>query len=190
MDTTIPVTLEDIIHHTKAAKRCVCLRVVCVRANDRTTALTFGVCAWLLVPFSGASRPLIVADMPFGTCEGDPYEALKNAQRLLKVRAYGALYCTVPRVIGDQNTWSLTWKTLCRSSCWCCGCFIGGRSRLRQDRRRPRTRQDKYVRLFNLCTHHSDHLVHSLALVVYCSQDDCGGRHRCDGARRAPSTAH
>ncbi|TYZ69439.1 hypothetical protein PybrP1_012648 [[Pythium] brassicae (nom. inval.)] len=53
MDTTIPVTLEEIIHHTKAARR-------------------------------GASRPLIVADMPFGTCEGDPYEALKNAQRMLK----------------------------------------------------------------------------------------------------------
>ncbi|RHY15934.1 hypothetical protein DYB25_000956 [Aphanomyces astaci] len=33
---------------------------------------------------SGASRPLIVGDMPFGTCEGDPYEALKNAQRLMK----------------------------------------------------------------------------------------------------------
>ncbi|KAF1315278.1 3-methyl-2-oxobutanoate hydroxymethyltransferase, partial [Globisporangium splendens] len=55
MDTTIPVTMDDIIHHTRAVKR-------------------------------GAGRPLIVADMPFGSCEGDPYEALKNAQRLLKVR--------------------------------------------------------------------------------------------------------
>lgn len=36
---------------------------------------------------SGATRPLIMADMPFGTCEGSPYEALANAQRLLKVRA-------------------------------------------------------------------------------------------------------
>ncbi|RHY97148.1 hypothetical protein DYB31_002754 [Aphanomyces astaci] len=35
-------------------------------------------------PPLGASRPLIVGDMPFGTCEGDPYEALKNAQRLMK----------------------------------------------------------------------------------------------------------
>lgn len=39
------------------------------------------------VALSGAERPLIVADMPFGSCEGDPYEALKNAQRMLKVRA-------------------------------------------------------------------------------------------------------
>ncbi|DAZ98990.1 TPA: hypothetical protein N0F65_011245, partial [Lagenidium giganteum] len=53
MDTTIPVTMEDIIHHTRAVKR-------------------------------GAERPLIVGDMPFGSCEGDPFEALKNAQRLLK----------------------------------------------------------------------------------------------------------
>ncbi|RHY95148.1 hypothetical protein DYB35_004620 [Aphanomyces astaci] len=50
---TIPVTLDDIIYHSKAVCR-------------------------------GASRPLIVGDMPFGTCEGDPYEALKNAQRLMK----------------------------------------------------------------------------------------------------------
>ncbi|KAL7678624.1 putative ketopantoate hydroxymethyltransferase, pyruvate kinase-like domain superfamily [Plasmopara halstedii] len=53
MDTTLPVTLEDMIHHTKAVKR-------------------------------GASRPLVLSDMPFGTCEGTPFEALKNAQRLLK----------------------------------------------------------------------------------------------------------
>ncbi|GLD98078.1 hypothetical protein PINS_up006775 [Pythium insidiosum] len=53
LDTTIPVTLEDMIHHTRAVKR-------------------------------GASRPLVVTDMPFGTCEGDPYEALRNAQRLMK----------------------------------------------------------------------------------------------------------
>lgn len=33
---------------------------------------------------SGAERPLIVADMPFGSCEGDKYEAMRNAQRLLK----------------------------------------------------------------------------------------------------------
>ncbi|KAL4140880.1 hypothetical protein PRNP1_015158 [Phytophthora ramorum] len=53
MDTTLPVTLEDMIHHTKAVKR-------------------------------GANRPLVITDMPFGTCEGSPYEALKNAQRLMK----------------------------------------------------------------------------------------------------------
>ncbi|KAG7376825.1 hypothetical protein PHYPSEUDO_012670 [Phytophthora pseudosyringae] len=53
MDTTLPVTLEDMIHHTQAVKR-------------------------------GANRPLVITDMPFGTCEGSPFEALKNAQRLMK----------------------------------------------------------------------------------------------------------
>ncbi|OWZ20389.1 3-methyl-2-oxobutanoate hydroxymethyltransferase [Phytophthora megakarya] len=53
MDTTLPVTLEDMIHHTQAVKR-------------------------------GANRPLVITDMPFGTCEGTPFEALKNAQRLMK----------------------------------------------------------------------------------------------------------
>lgn len=53
MDTTIPVTLEDMIHHTQAVKR-------------------------------GATRPLVATDMPFGTCEGAPFEALKNAQRIMK----------------------------------------------------------------------------------------------------------
>ncbi|KAF1789664.1 Pyruvate/Phosphoenolpyruvate kinase-like domain [Phytophthora cactorum] len=53
MDTTLPVTLDDMIHHTQAVKR-------------------------------GATRPLVITDMPFGTCEGTPFEALKNAQRLMK----------------------------------------------------------------------------------------------------------
>ncbi|KAG7376824.1 hypothetical protein PHYPSEUDO_012669 [Phytophthora pseudosyringae] len=53
MDTTLSVTLEEMIHHTKAVKR-------------------------------GATRPLVMTDMPFGTCEGSPFEALKNAQRLMK----------------------------------------------------------------------------------------------------------
>ncbi|ETI54518.1 3-methyl-2-oxobutanoate hydroxymethyltransferase [Phytophthora nicotianae CJ01A1] len=55
MDTTLPVTLDDMIHHTQAVKR-------------------------------GATRPLVITDMPFGTCEGTPFEALKNAQRLMKER--------------------------------------------------------------------------------------------------------
>ncbi|EGZ11043.1 hypothetical protein PHYSODRAFT_548747 [Phytophthora sojae] len=53
LDTTLAVTLEDMIHHTKAVKR-------------------------------GATRPLVITGMPFGTCEGTPFEALKNAQRVLK----------------------------------------------------------------------------------------------------------
>lgn len=90
MDTTIPVTLDDIIHHTKAVKRCVlCGAGAAVGIASFVRALSLArVCVRLSLSrsLSGASRPLIVADMPFGTCEGDPYEALKNAQRMLKVR--------------------------------------------------------------------------------------------------------
>lgn len=39
----------------------------------------------------GAKRPLIVCDMPFGSCEGDRYEALRNAQRMLKEGGAGAV---------------------------------------------------------------------------------------------------
>ncbi|RQM19676.1 hypothetical protein B5M09_002707 [Aphanomyces astaci] len=46
---------------------------------------------------TGASRPLIVGDMPFGTCEGDPYEALKNAQRLMKAR-----FCDAVLVLSER----------------------------------------------------------------------------------------
>ncbi|KAG4224189.1 hypothetical protein PC116_g27354 [Phytophthora cactorum] len=62
MDTTLPVTLDDMIHHTQAVKR-------------------------------GATRPLVITDMPFGTCEGTPFEALKNAQRLMKEGAKRGADC-------------------------------------------------------------------------------------------------
>ena len=52
-DTTLPVTLEDILHHTKAVTR-------------------------------GASRPLIVADMPFLTYKITVPEAVRNAGRLIQ----------------------------------------------------------------------------------------------------------
>jgi len=52
-ETTIPVTLEDIIYHTKAVRR-------------------------------GASRALIVADMPFMSYQVHPDEAFRNAGRLMK----------------------------------------------------------------------------------------------------------
>jgi 3-methyl-2-oxobutanoate hydroxymethyltransferase len=50
---TIPVTLEEMLHHVKAAKR-------------------------------GVRRALLVADMPFGTYQITPDEAVRNAARLLK----------------------------------------------------------------------------------------------------------
>src|SRR5690349_14790666 len=53
MDTTIPVTLETMIHHTRAVSR-------------------------------GASRALIVADMPFLTYQVSVEQALSNAGRLFQ----------------------------------------------------------------------------------------------------------
>jgi ketopantoate hydroxymethyltransferase len=57
---------------------------------------------------SGASRPLVITDMPFGTCEGTPFEALKNAQRLMKVRD--------GRGAGVENSvvTGLLWLVCCR----------------------------------------------------------------------------
>src|SRR5262245_19417074 len=53
LDTTIPVTLEAVIHHTRAVAR-------------------------------GASRALVVADMPFLTYQVSAEEALRNAARLFQ----------------------------------------------------------------------------------------------------------
>lgn len=53
MDTTIPVTLDAIIHHTRAVTR-------------------------------GASRALVVADMPFLTYQVNAEQALQNAARLFQ----------------------------------------------------------------------------------------------------------
>jgi 3-methyl-2-oxobutanoate hydroxymethyltransferase len=52
-ETTLPVTLEAVIHHTRAVCR-------------------------------GASRALVVADMPFLTYQVEVYEAVRNAGRLLQ----------------------------------------------------------------------------------------------------------
>src|ERR1700741_2102052 len=52
-DSTLPLTMEESLHHTKAVRR-------------------------------GVQRALMVADMPFGTYQGDVNEALKNAVRFVK----------------------------------------------------------------------------------------------------------
>jgi 3-methyl-2-oxobutanoate hydroxymethyltransferase len=57
-ENTIPVTLDDILHHVKAVGRGL------GRAQRR--------------------RPLLVADMPYLTYELDPTEAARNAGRLIK----------------------------------------------------------------------------------------------------------
>lgn len=52
-DTTVPVTVEEMLHHTRAAAR-------------------------------GRSRALLVADMPFGSFQAGPAQAMENAARFLK----------------------------------------------------------------------------------------------------------
>ena len=52
-ESTLPVTLEEMLHHTKAVRR-------------------------------GVQRALLVADMPFGTYQGEISEALRNAMRFVK----------------------------------------------------------------------------------------------------------
>jgi|SRR5579871_3283066 len=52
-DTTLPVTLEAILHHTQAVRR-------------------------------GVSRALLIADLPFGTYQAGPEDALRSAARILK----------------------------------------------------------------------------------------------------------
>jgi 3-methyl-2-oxobutanoate hydroxymethyltransferase len=52
-DSTVPVTLEEILHHTRAVRR-------------------------------GLRYALLLADMPFGTYQVSPEEAVRNATRLLK----------------------------------------------------------------------------------------------------------
>jgi 3-methyl-2-oxobutanoate hydroxymethyltransferase len=52
-ESTLPLTMEESLHHTRAVRR-------------------------------GVQRALVVADMPFGTYQGDVNEALRNAVRFVK----------------------------------------------------------------------------------------------------------
>jgi 3-methyl-2-oxobutanoate hydroxymethyltransferase len=66
-DSTVPVTMEDIIHHTKAVVR-------------------------------GATRAIVVADMPFMSYQVSTEDALRNAGRLMKETG-----CTAVKLEGGQE---------------------------------------------------------------------------------------
>jgi 3-methyl-2-oxobutanoate hydroxymethyltransferase len=70
LDTTIPVTLEALIHHTRAVIR-------------------------------GASRALVVADMPFMTYQVSTQQALQNAARLFQEGGAAAVKLEGGRPVAD-----------------------------------------------------------------------------------------
>lgn len=70
LDTTVPVTLEAIIHHTRAVTR-------------------------------GASRALVVADMPFLTYQVSTEQALQNAARLFQEGGASAVKMEGGRSVAD-----------------------------------------------------------------------------------------
>src|SRR3954471_20313460 len=70
LDTTIPVTLDAMIHHTRAVAR-------------------------------GASRALVVADMPFLTYQVSAEEALRNAARLFQEGGAAAVKVEGGRAVAD-----------------------------------------------------------------------------------------
>src|SRR2546427_3174372 len=70
LDTTIPVSLDAVIHHTRAVAR-------------------------------GASRALVVADMPFLTYQVSAEEALRNAARLFQEGGTAAVKLEGGRPVAD-----------------------------------------------------------------------------------------
>src|SRR5256714_8671198 len=70
LDTTIPVTLDAVIHHTRAVTR-------------------------------GATRALVVADMPFLTYQVSAEEALRNAARLFQEGGAAAVKLEGGRSVAD-----------------------------------------------------------------------------------------
>lgn len=66
-DSTVPVTMEDMLHHAKAVRR-------------------------------GAKNPIVVGDMPFGSYQTGPEDAIRNAVRLLKEGGVDAV-----KLEGGQN---------------------------------------------------------------------------------------
>jgi 3-methyl-2-oxobutanoate hydroxymethyltransferase len=70
LDSTIPVTLDQVIHHTRAVAR-------------------------------GASRALVVADMPFLTYQISPADAMRSAARLFQEGGAAAVKLEGGRAVAD-----------------------------------------------------------------------------------------
>jgi 3-methyl-2-oxobutanoate hydroxymethyltransferase len=70
LDSTIPVTLDQIVHHSRAVAQ-------------------------------GASRALVVADMPFLTYQVSPADAMRNAARLFQEGAVAAVKLEGGRALAD-----------------------------------------------------------------------------------------
>ncbi|KAH7460276.1 3-methyl-2-oxobutanoate hydroxymethyltransferase [Phytophthora ramorum] len=56
----------------------------------------------------GASRPLVITNMPFGRCEGSPCEAPKNAQHLVKEGGAGCVQVEGPSERGKERAETTT----------------------------------------------------------------------------------
>lgn len=73
-DTTLPVTLDDILHHTRAVARG---QAAAAAARRDDAALTPAETA------RGARHALLVADMPFGSYGASVEDGVRNAVRLI-----------------------------------------------------------------------------------------------------------
>ena len=85
LDTTIPVSLDAVLHHTRAVTH-------------------------------GASRALVVADMPFLTYQVSAEEALRNAARLFQEGGAAAVKLeggrpVAERFAGSRRPASRSWGT-------------------------------------------------------------------------------
>jgi 3-methyl-2-oxobutanoate hydroxymethyltransferase len=69
-DSTLPVTLDDIVHHTKAVARGQAARAECTAPSTEDAA-------------RGARHALLVADLPFGTYGASVEEGVRAGMRLL-----------------------------------------------------------------------------------------------------------
>jgi 3-methyl-2-oxobutanoate hydroxymethyltransferase len=95
LETTQPITLDEILHHCRAVKRGVDFAATAALAA--TAAATENGTPVLPTP----RMPLLVGDMPFGTYEYDDTDiALRNAYRFVKEAGMDAVKIEVSKNYG------------------------------------------------------------------------------------------